>query len=144
MRKTKLLSLFLILTMVFSLTACSDNQLSSNDINSSEHSVLSSADETLSDQEKSDSTSPSIGEDSKFEAHFLDVGQADATLIFCDDKTMLIDGGNPGDSNLIAAYLKKHNIGHLDYIICSHATMIMSEVFPEHCLLQQLVKCMHL
>lgn len=121
MRKTKLLSLFLILTMVFSLTACSDNQLSSNDINSSERSVLSSADETLSDQEKSDSTSPSIGEDSKFEAHFLDVGQADATLIFCDDKTMLIDGGNPGDSNLIAAYLKKHNIDHLDYIICSHA-----------------------
>ena len=121
MRKTKFLSLILILTLVFSLTACSDNQLSSNDVISSEHSVLSSADGPLVEDKDSDSKSPTIGENSKFEAHFLDVGQADATLIFCDDKTMLIDGGNPGDSSLIAAYLKKLNISHLDYIICSHA-----------------------
>lgn len=121
MQKSKLLSLILILTMVFSLVACTDNQLSSNEVISSEYSVLSSADEPLVEDKDSDSKSPTIGENSKFEAHFLDVGQADATLIFCDDKTMLIDGGNPGDSSLIAAYLKKHGIDHLDYIICSHA-----------------------
>lgn len=30
----------------------------------------------------------------KLEVYFLDVGQADATLILCDGKSMLIDGGN--------------------------------------------------
>jgi competence protein ComEC len=49
------------------------------------------------------------------------VGQADAALVLCDGKTMLIDGGNKADSNLIYTYLKKHNITHLDYIIGTHA-----------------------
>ena len=53
--------------------------------------------------------------------HFIDVGQADAALVFSDDETMLIDGGNPQDSSLIAAYLKNYNISHLNYVVCSHA-----------------------
>lgn len=58
---------------------------------------------------------------STFEVHFIDVGQADAALILCDGKAMLIDGGNAADSNLIYAYLKKRSINHLDYIVCTHA-----------------------
>lgn len=54
------------------------------------------------------------------EAHFIDVGQADASLILCDGKSMLVDGGNTDDSNLIYTYLKKHGIDHLDYIINTH------------------------
>ena len=57
----------------------------------------------------------------ELQVHFLDVGQADAALVLCDNATMLIDGGNKGDSSLIYAYLKEHNITHLDYIIASHA-----------------------
>lgn len=34
---------------------------------------------------------------------------------------MLIDGGNVADSSLIYAYLQEHNVGHLDYIVCTHA-----------------------
>jgi len=49
------------------------------------------------------------------------VGQADAALVRCGNQSMLIDGGNAGDSNLIAAYLKKQGISYLDYIVCSHA-----------------------
>ncbi len=59
--------------------------------------------------------------DAAFAVHFIDVGQADAALVVCDGKSMLIDGGNAEDSNLIAAYLEKQEISHLDYIICSHA-----------------------
>ena len=62
-----------------------------------------------------------LPEGSSFQVHYIDVGQADAALIICDGKAMLIDGGNAEDSNLIYTYLKKHNIGHLDYIICTHA-----------------------
>ena len=60
-------------------------------------------------------------DDGSFAVHFIDVGQADAALVLCDGKTMLIDGGNKADSNLIYTYLKKHNITHLDYIIGTHA-----------------------
>lgn len=36
-------------------------------------------------------------ENSTFEIHFIDVGQADAALVLCDGEAMLIDGGNVAD-----------------------------------------------
>jgi competence protein ComEC len=69
--------------------------------------------------ESKPSESP-VPEGSSFAVHFIDVGQADAALVLCDGKAMLIDGGNKADSNLIYTYLKKHNITHLDYIIGTH------------------------
>ena len=57
---------------------------------------------------------------SQFEVHYIDVGQADATLIMCDGENMLIDGGNSDDSSLIYSYLEEHNVSKLDYIICTH------------------------
>ena len=59
--------------------------------------------------------------DAALSVHYIDVGQADAALLFSGGKTMLVDGGNREDSNLIAAYLKKHSVSHLDYVICTHA-----------------------
>lgn len=59
--------------------------------------------------------------DSTFEIHFIDVGQADAALVLCDGKAMLIDGGDSKDSSLIYAYLKQHDVSHLDYIVATHA-----------------------
>ena len=58
--------------------------------------------------------------ETNFEVHFIDVGQADAMLVLCDGKAMLIDGGNAADSNLMYTYLKKYNITHLDYVIATH------------------------
>lgn len=59
-------------------------------------------------------------ENSTFEVHFIDVGQADASLVLCDGKAMLIDGGNSEDSSLIYSYLKNKGISHLDYIVATH------------------------
>lgn len=64
-------------------------------------------------------TPPPVG--SSFEVHFIDVGQADAALVMCDGKAMLIDGGNVGDSSKLYTYLKKQNITHLDYVIGTHS-----------------------
>ncbi len=51
---------------------------------------------------------------SSFTVHFIDVGQADAAFILCDGKSLLIDGGNVTDSDLIYTYLKKfYNITQL-------------------------------
>ena len=42
-------------------------------------------------------------------------------LIECDGETMMIDGGNVADSNVVAAYLKKEDVTELNYVVCSHA-----------------------
>lgn len=106
----KILSLLLI--VIFStVSGCKNSNLTqdSQDISSFTKTkpVLSSND--ISNTEGS------------FEIHYIDVGQADCTLVLCNGQTMLIDGGNVEDSNLVAAYLKKINIEYLNYIICSHA-----------------------
>ncbi len=62
-----------------------------------------------------------LPEESFLEVHYIDVGQADSTLVVCDGKTLLIDGGNAADSSLIYSYLKKNYISHLDYVIATHA-----------------------
>lgn len=95
----KLLCFVMTLIMIFSLTAVSS------------HTVLALEDEDIE-----------LTEDkSSFTIHFIDVGQADAALVLCDDSAMLIDGGNAADSDLIYSYLKKHDVDHLDYIVCTHA-----------------------
>lgn len=65
--------------------------------------------------------SGTVYESAPFEIHFLDVGQADSALVFCDGATMLIDGGNVADSSYLVSYLKKVNVDHLDYVVCTHA-----------------------
>lgn len=61
------------------------------------------------------------GPDSTFQIDFIDVGQADAALVRCDGQTMLIDGGNVADSNLIYSYLQSRSIDHLDVVVNTHA-----------------------
>jgi len=65
--------------------------------------------------------STKISEGSSFTVYFIDVGQADSALIVCDGETMLIDGGNTADSDLIYTFLKNHGVSHLDYIVATHA-----------------------
>ncbi|MEA4920008.1 MAG: ComEC/Rec2 family competence protein [Clostridiaceae bacterium] len=55
-----------------------------------------------------------------FEASFIDVGQGDCALVVCDGKSMLIDGGNNGDGEKIAAYLKDRGIRRIDVLIATH------------------------
>lgn len=68
-----------------------------------------------------DQDQPVVIPDGTLQIHFIDVGQADAALVICDGKTMLIDGGNKEDSNLIYSYLTRLNISYLDYVVCTHA-----------------------
>lgn len=122
MAKKRLSCITLLLLIVFTLSACGINTANTADLIDSHDSAamdLVSAEKDADIQTEESSVEP--GENSKFEVHYLDVGQADAALILCDDEVMLIDGGNPEDSSLIAVYLKKCSITHLDYIICSHA-----------------------
>lgn len=60
------------------------------------------------------------GPDSTFSIHFIDVGQADAALIQCDGHSMLIDGGNREDSDLMYSVLKNAGVTHLDLVVGTH------------------------
>lgn len=56
-----------------------------------------------------------------FSILFIDVGQADSMLVRCGGEAMLVDGGNVGDSDLLATVLKKQGVDELDYVVCTHA-----------------------
>ena len=53
--------------------------------------------------------------------YFLDVGQADSTIITCNGDVLMIDGGNVADSRLIYSVLRNTlGIEHINYMIATH------------------------
>lgn len=54
------------------------------------------------------------------EVHFIDVGQADSTLIKKGKEAMLIDAGNDADGKLVVNYIKEQKIKKLKYVIGTH------------------------
>ena len=73
---------------------------------------------------KDDYTVERLGKDlvnDELEVHFIDVGQADCTLIKCNGYTMLIDAGLDDQGTKIQNYLQKQGIDRLDYLILTHS-----------------------
>ena len=55
------------------------------------------------------------------EAHFLDVGQGDCTVILCDGEAMVIDGGPPEASNSVYSYIRNTlGLTAVRYVISTH------------------------
>lgn len=54
------------------------------------------------------------------EITFIDVGQADATLIRVNNKYMLIDSGNIADGDKLVKYFKEKGIEKFEYVIATH------------------------
>lgn len=82
--------------------------------------------EDIKDAEAEDSESED-GNDSNtsvkgdLQVHFIDVGQADSIFIKVPTgESMLIDGGNNDDSNLVVSYLKNQGVNTLDVVIGTH------------------------
>jgi competence protein ComEC len=107
----KLKNLILGLVMAVTLSAC-------NSTNEIPTPTAAPTAEPTPIQKATQTVEPT---NSELTVHFIDVGQADAALLQCEDDVMLIDGGNVADSNLIIAYLKKLNIECIDYMVCTHA-----------------------
>ena len=62
-----------------------------------------------------------VNDTKDFQIHFLDVGQADAAIVMCNDQVLMIDGGNVADSSLVYSYLKNTlSINHIHYMISTH------------------------
>ncbi len=101
-------------------TTTAPDEMNSSDNGEQSTDALSST-TAAPDIVNSSETDVSFSEtNSTFTVHFIDVGQADAALILCDGASMLIDGGNAADSNLIYTYLKKWDITYLDVVVNTH------------------------
>lgn len=111
--KTRIFSVFFVLCLLLTLISCGPDPFYADPPNhgGSNGETTDTANGGASD----------VPPDSNFAIHFIDVGQADAALVICNGKTMLIDGGNREDSSLIYSYLQKQKITHLDYVVCTHA-----------------------
>lgn len=57
---------------------------------------------------------------SNLKIYYLDVGQADSTLLINNGKTMLIDTGNYDDTKFVIDYLNNLGIKKIDYLIGTH------------------------
>lgn len=88
-----LLAVSLSVVMAFTLAACSD---------------------------ESTAGGTSLPADGELAIHFIDVGQADCTLLVSQNEAMLIDAGNRDDSQLILDYLDELGIDSLKYIVFTH------------------------
>ena len=118
----------LIFSVVFSVCSCDKilDYISDNTTDIENNGSETIVEEPKEDTEEEPKVEPPKEEsqptvNSTFEVHFIDVGQADAALILCDGKAMLIDGGNKGDSNVMYNYLKKYGVTYLDYLVATHA-----------------------
>lgn len=62
-----------------------------------------------------------INKENALLVYVLNVGQADSIFVrFPDGKTMLVDGGNPGDAEYIVNFLHKNNVEKLDFLVATH------------------------
>lgn len=52
--------------------------------------------------------------------HYIDVGQAESTLITVGDRTMLIDAGEFDSADYLISYVKNQGISRLNYIVATH------------------------
>lgn len=52
--------------------------------------------------------------------YFIDVGQADSTLVIDNDKTMLIDAGTNDQGENVVEFLKNKGITKIDYLVGTH------------------------
>lgn len=57
---------------------------------------------------------------SEMTLHYIDVGQADCTLIESDGHYMLIDAGGNDKGTFVQQYLQKQGVKTLDYLILTH------------------------
>lgn len=56
----------------------------------------------------------------ELQVHFIDVGQADSTVIINNGEAMVIDAGNNADSDLVVNYIKRNNIADIKYLVGTH------------------------
>lgn len=64
---------------------------------------------------------PGLADNGNLTIYYADVGQADSTIVMCDEEVMMIGGGNVADSQFIFSMLRNTlGIPHINYMIATH------------------------
>lgn len=117
-------ALWLWILLLFTLTGCA---AVSADISVDRSVLYETEDAEVTDTDTVDDTDiqGSVADDGdvpdeRMQVHFIDVGQADATLITCGDNAMLIDAGDDASGTALWNYIRKQGVTKLNYLILTH------------------------
>ena len=61
-----------------------------------------------------------IDKDADLSVHYIDVGQGDCALVVYGDETLLIDGGEAENAQIVTGYIASLGITQLDYVVATH------------------------
>lgn len=83
--------------------------------------------------------------DGKLNVYYLDVGQADCTILESEGEALVIDAGNNDDGDLIVDFLRNKGIQNIKYAIGSHShedhvgalDVVLKEIQTEHVILPE-------
>lgn len=125
---SKILSVFLFISILFTFTACRQYTPSPyNDHNANYHSKdVDENGDYVNPVQRRDTTQSDIygteyHDEMDLKVTFVDVGNADCSLIrLPNGEVMLIDGGNVQDGEDICALLKNYGITKIDYLVGTH------------------------
>ncbi len=118
----------IILSLSLILTGCTDQQIEDSldvIIDIAIDALLpeeTSSDEgtTVPDTSPGTTQSPVLSVEGEMEVHFIDVGQADATLIIQNGHYMLFDAATKGRGDDLVEYLQNLGITYIDVLVLSH------------------------
>lgn len=125
-RLSLLLSIILMLSVF--LTGCTDEQVEEGvglvfdilmEAINSEDEATNSSESQGPGGDSAESSTPVII-DGTMEVHFVDVGQADATLIIQGEQVMLFDVATKGRGDELVEYIQNLGIDYIDVVILSH------------------------
>lgn len=142
-RKSKIVSLLLMVALLLGFSGCTENKEASSSISnlvseSTSTPLPTRAESTLTDTPTPTPTAtitptptptatptptptpeptPQVGD---MAVHFLDVGQGLSILVQSGGQNLIYDGGDRGASSFVVSYLKQQNIETIDYLIASH------------------------
>lgn len=111
--------ILVLAVMLAFISACGANAVTENTaLPPEQKSEISQGEQISSSVQGTDNSSDNTSE---LIVHFLDVGQADCTLIqLPNGEEVLIDAGNYGDGSYITSYLKNLNVDDIEYLILTH------------------------
>lgn len=125
-RKSGILAIILI-CLALLISGCSEQEVKNEAKNIAKDvaqgvwtEVLKEQDNIKSTTKKTSKTQQTKKVDGQMTVHFIDVGQADATLFVQNGKTMLFDAATKSRGDEIVAYIKKLGINYIDVMVLTH------------------------
>ena len=116
--------LCIVLSLCLLLTGCTDEQIEEGVGIAVDILIDALAPDDTESGETSDTTQSGNSEivtvEGTMEVHFVDVGQADATLIVQGDKVMLFDTATKGRGDELVEYIQDLGINYIDVVVLSH------------------------